>query len=204
MKKKIVTLLFASFVSVSVVACGGSETKEENTQKVSTEDTTEVTDAPTEEPTAEPTEELTEEPTEGPVAEPTDEPVASNQTEIEVSDFLTCPEFTAEKNTSAMVDQIALTAKEYAETLTDEQAAEIIDAIRDAGHKFYNGPDEMEKFMWYGYLLDYKYDDSDPRSELGMDLYQAIKYVYRNVETALDDSTQENLRQIDEDLAAIK
>lgn len=123
---------------------------------------------------------------------------------IEVTDFLTCPTFAAEKNSNAMVDQIAATAKENATNLTDEQAAEIISAISAADHKFYNGPEEMEKYMWYGYLLDYKYDDSDPRSSLGTDLCQAIKYVYRKAETVLDDSTHENLLQIDKDLEAIQ
>ena len=103
-----------------------------------------------------------------------------------------------------MVDQIALTAKENAANLTDEQALEIINVIKGAEHKFYNSTEDMEKFMWYGYLLEYKYDDSDPRSILGTDLYQAIKYVYRDVESVLDDSTHENLKQIDKDLEAIK
>lgn len=63
--------------------------------------------------------------------------------------------------------------------------------------------DVTEEFLQDA-LLDSKYDDSDPRSQLGTDLYQAIKYVYRNIETVLDDSTQENLYQIDKDLAQIQ
>ena len=126
------------------------------------------------------------------------------ESEITVVNLLKCPEFTAEENSSAMIDQIALTAKEHAEELTDELANEIIASIRGADHGFYDGADEMEKFMWYGYLLDYKYDDSDARSELGTDLCQAIKYVYRGAESVLDDSTHENLLQVDEALAAIQ
>lgn len=124
--------------------------------------------------------------------------------EIVVSDFLTCPTFNAEQNTSEMIDQIATTAKANAESMTDEQADEIINAIREADHNFYDGPEEMEKYMWYGYLLDYKYDDSDPRSSLGTDLCQAIKYVYRGAESVLDDATHENLLRIDKDLEAIQ
>lgn len=123
---------------------------------------------------------------------------------IEVTSFLKCPDFTAEQNSTEMVDQIALTAKENIDDFTSSDAKKIIKKIRKAGHKFYNGPEEMEKYMWYGYLLDYKYDDSDPRSELGSDLIQAIKYVYRDVETVLDSSTKANLQQIDKDLAKIK
>lgn len=121
-----------------------------------------------------------------------------------LTDFLTCPVFSSEQNTSAMVDEIASIAKDNASNLTDEQAMEIIKIIREAEHNFYNGPEEMEKFMWYGYLLDYKYEDSDPRSALGTDLCQAIKYVYRGAETVLDDSTHENLLQIDKDLENIE
>lgn len=126
------------------------------------------------------------------------------ENEVAVSDILTCPQFTAEPKTSAMVDQIASVAKTHASSMTDEQAAQIISIIREADHKFYNDQAEMEKFMWYGCLLDYKYDDSDPRSQLGTDLYQAVKYVYREVESVSDNSTQENLMQIDKNLEAIK
>lgn len=133
----------------------------------------------------------------------TDDTTTSDD-EITVSDYLTCPEFTAEQNTSEMVDQIAQVAKDNASEMTDEEATEIINAIRKADHNFYNGPEEMEKYMWYGYLLDYKYDDSDPRSSLGTDLCQAIKYVYRGAESVLDDATHENLLQIDKDLEEIQ
>ena len=135
---------------------------------------------------------------------PDDDNAGTDSEEIVVSDLLTCPAFSAEQNTSEMIDQIAATAETNAESLTDEQADEIINAIREADHNFYNGPEEMEKYMWYGYLLDYKYDDSDPRSSLGTDLCQAIKYVYRGAEDVLDDATHENLLQIDKDLEAIQ
>lgn len=52
-----------------------------------------------------------------------------------------------------MMDQFAFTAQDYAPTLTDEQTSQITSATREADHKFYNGPEEMEKYMWYGYLL---------------------------------------------------
>ena len=130
----------------------------------------------------------------------TEEPQNTN---IQIDDFMVCPKLSSEKNSTAAIDEIASIAKANANAMTDEQAATIIDAIKTADHKFYNGPEEMEKYMWYGYLLDYKYDDSDPRSELGTDLCQAIKYVSRNVETVLDDSTKELLHQIDETLQKI-
>lgn len=118
--------------------------------------------------------------------------------------FLKRPDFTAEKNSSEMVDQIARTAKSNIDKFSDANADDIIEIIRKTDHRYYANADDMEKFMWYGFLLDYKYDDSDPRSELGTDLTQAIKYVYRFIETTYDDATQENLRQIDKDLARIE
>lgn len=124
--------------------------------------------------------------------------------EIIIEDFLTTPEFTAEKRTTEMVDQIESVAKENATSMSEGDATKIIDAIRDADHKFYKTDQDMEKFMWYGYLLEYKYDETDPKSLLGMDLCQAIKYVYRNVDLVTDDSTHENLQQIDDDLEQIK
>lgn len=127
----------------------------------------------------------------------------SSDSEITVSNFYKRPKFTAKKNTTEMVDQIALTAKANIDSFTSKDAKKIIKAIRSAQHKYYKNNATMERFMWYGCLLDYKYDDGDPRSELGTDLYQAIKYVYRGAEDVTDDSTQENLRQIDESLSRI-
>lgn len=118
--------------------------------------------------------------------------------------FLKQPDFTAEKNSSEMVEQIARTAKSNIDKFSDANADDIIEIIRKAEHNFFTSTDEMEKFMWYGFLLDYKYDDSDPRSELGTDLTQAIKYVYRFIDSIYDDATQENLRQIDKDLSRIE
>lgn len=59
--------------------------------------------------------------------------------------------------------------------------------------------------MYYGYLLEYGYKDTNKAyAELGMDAYQVVKYVYRGAEKVEDISTQENLKQIVKDLANIK
>lgn len=138
---------------------------------------------------------------EDPAPEPEQDASTTNEQEVIVSEDLTeVPKFTAEQKTSEMVDQIGFTAKDYATNLTDSDSDKIIETIRNANHEFYNSTEEMEKYMWYGYLLDYKYDDSDPRSALGTDLVQAIKYVYRGAEGITDDATVENLHQLDKDL----
>lgn len=118
-------------------------------------------------------------------------------------DLLQTPTFTAEPRTSKMVDQISLTAKANAGNLNDDQVSSIINDIRSANHNFYAGEASMVKYMWYGYLLDYKFEDSNARSSLGQDVYQAIKNIYRNTDTLESDATQANFRQIDKSLQQI-
>jgi len=122
---------------------------------------------------------------------------------IQVSDYLKRPKFSAKPNTDNMVLQISHVAKLNIDYFTSSDAKKIISKKKKAKHDFYGSAKEMEKYMWYGFLLDYKYDDSDPRSELGTDLTQAIKYVYRGHEKETDAGTKENLRQIDKDLSRI-
>jgi hypothetical protein len=57
----------------------------------------------------------------------------------------------------------------------------------------------MEQAIYNGTLVEYFYYVTDRvRSDIGADTVQAVKYVYRGVETVLDDATQENIRQIKE------
>ena len=118
-------------------------------------------------------------------------------------DLLQTPTFTAEPRTSKMVDQIALTAKANAGNLNDDQVNAIINDIRSVNHNFYTDEASMLKYMWYGYLLDYKFEDSNARSSLGQDVYQSIKNIYRNTDTLESDATQANFRQIDKSLQQI-
>lgn len=123
---------------------------------------------------------------------------------VEVTgDLLQTPAFTAEPKTSKMVDQIALTAKANAGSLNDDQVNAIINDVRSANHNFYTDEASMLKYMWYGYLLDYKFEPNTPRQLLGQHLYQSIKYVYRGTETAESGVTQANFTQIDEALQKI-
>lgn len=123
---------------------------------------------------------------------------------VEVTgDLLQTPAFTADPGTSKMVDQIALTAKANAGNLNDDQVNAIINDIRSVNHNFYTDEASMLKYMWYGYLLDYKFEDSNARSSLGQDVYQSIKNIYRNTDTLESDATQANFRQIDKSLQQI-
>ena len=83
MKRKVCALLLAVSCFLSMTACGGKETSNE---EVIAE---EVLDEEVEEPTAEPTEEPTAEPTEEPTAEPTEEPIEEEVEEEELTKPIT-------------------------------------------------------------------------------------------------------------------
>lgn len=117
------------------------------------------------------------------------------------------PEPTPAPNTSEMVDYIAQQAKTSAEeSVSDAKRDEAVEYIRANYPNYYSDNAAMEKAMYYGYYLEYAYEEngsSDPYAVLGMNTYQAVKYVYRGAETVDAQSTQENLGQIAESLAAL-
>lgn len=112
-----------------------------------------------------------------------------------------------EANTSAKVDALALEAKAaVAEGVTDAQRDEAIAFIVDHYPAYYADNETMEQAMAYGFWLEYAYKDDEAArdyAELGMDVAQAVKYVYRGAEAVEDEATQENLRQTKETLAKL-
>lgn len=109
-----------------------------------------------------------------------------------------------EPNTSEKVDALALEAKAaVAEGVTDAQRDEAVTFIVDHYPDYYTDNEVMEQAMAYGFWLEYAYQDdeaSQTYAELGTDVSQGIKYVYRGAETVEDATTQESLRQIQEHL----
>lgn len=107
-----------------------------------------------------------------------------------------------EANTSAMVDYIAAEAKKSAnQAATGEKRDEAIEYISSHYPNYFDDNETMEKTMYYGYYLEYAYADNGSTNvyaNLGMDTYQAVKYVYRGTESTEDDHVIENLRQISE------
>lgn len=113
-----------------------------------------------------------------------------------------------EANTSAKVDALALAAKQDVEEngVSDAKRDEAVAFIVEHYPDFYTDNETMEQAISYGYWLEYAYESDDSArdyAELGMDLEQAVKYVYRGAESVEDDATQENLSQIREALEAI-
>ena len=113
----------------------------------------------------------------------------------------------AEPNSTAKVDALAREAKAVvAEGFTDEQRDEAVAFIVKNFPNYYGGNEMMEQAITYGYLLEYAYkNDAGARdyAELGADVVQAVKYVYRGVETVLDDATRKNLLQVRDTLAKL-
>lgn len=112
-----------------------------------------------------------------------------------------------EPNTSATVDSIARQAKADAENASDADLEKAYDYIK-ANYKDCFGDNEtMEQMMYNGWLLEYTYDGNESMRDyynLGMDAEQLVKYVYRGAETKDDQSTQENIKQIEESIQKIE
>lgn len=130
-------------------------------------------------------EDVATDPTEAPIVEATTEPIAE-------------PE--AEQGTTEKVDQIIRQAKADAAAEDAEAKAQAAyDWIVENVPEWYDGPEIMEQAIYNGALVEYYYTDkNDVRAEVGADTVQSVKYVYRGVETVLDDATQENIQQIRE------
>ena len=93
-------------------------------------------------------------------------------------------------------------AKGVSDAKRDEAVTFIVEHYPD----FYADNETMEQAISYGYWLEYAYQNDEAArdyAELGMDLEQAVKYVYRGAESVENDATQENLSQIRESLEAI-
>lgn len=136
-----------------------------------------------------------------PEAPETQEPVTEVTSETE-------NEAEPEANTSAKVDALALAAKQDVEEngVSDAKRDEAVAFIVEHYPDFYTDNETMEQAISYGYWLEYAYESDESArdyAELGMDLEQAVKYVYRGAESVEDDATQENLSQIREALEAI-
>lgn len=172
-KKKWIVIAVVAVVLIAAAVGGNTETQQPQTSR---------TQATSEAPEAQ---------------EPVTETVSETEAEAE-----------PEANTSAKVDALALAAKQDVEGngVSDAKRDEAVAFIVDHYPDFYTDNETMEQAISYGYWLEYAYESDESArdyAELGMDLEQAVKYVYRGAESVEDDATQENLRQIRESLEAI-
>ena len=112
---------------------------------------------------------------------------------------------TSAYGTSQDVDNIALQAKEDAANIDEAKTDEAINYIKDNYNNYFANKEVMEQTMYYGYLLEYAYQDTNVSyANLGQDAYQVVKYVYRGTESADSQSVKANLEQIQKDLNALE
>ena len=104
-----------------------------------------------------------------------------------------------EHGTSSYVDYIALKAKDDAETATDDDIKNALNWLKDNTENYFSGEENMEKTMYYGELLEYKYKDTgDSLEKIGWQAFKTVKYVYRGAESVTDDATHNNLMELKE------
>lgn len=110
-----------------------------------------------------------------------------------------------DSNTTAKVDDLITKAKADAESANAAAlASNAWNWIVETFPEWYNSNEIMEQTIYNGALVEYYFTGKDDvRAEVGMDTVQAVKYVYRGVETVLDDATQENIRQIQENIETL-
>ena len=134
---------------------------------------------------------------------PSSEPSTQTSTPAESDPSAAEPE----PNTSAKVDALAREAKNsVTEGVTEEMRDEAVAFIVEHYPDYYGDNKTMEQAMFYGFWLEYAYDGDEAARgyyNLGMDMEQAVKYVYRGAEKAEDEATKENLAQIKESIEAI-
>ncbi len=127
----------------------------------------------------------TEQPISSATVIPTDEPNLSAENSV------------PEHGTSAYVDYIVSKAKQDASVATDEQLQEAIDWLKNNTSDYFSGEENMELTMYYGELLEYKYKDTNNVYEqTGWQAFKTVKYVYRGVESVLDQVTHDNLTEL--------
>lgn len=103
-----------------------------------------------------------------------------------------------EHGTSEYVDYIYYKAREDAKTATDEQLQEAVDWLKNNTKEYFSGPENMEKTMYYGQLLEHKYKKTGNQYEkIGWQAFKTVKYVYRGVEDVLDEVTYENYLELE-------
>lgn len=112
-----------------------------------------------------------------------------------------------EANTSEMVDSISSSARAAANYSASEDNLDYcLNFIREKFPDYFLDNATMEEAMYCGYYLEYAYMKNGSENlyaNLGMDVYQAVKYVYRGTESVEDDHVQENINQIKEALNKI-
>ncbi len=110
-------------------------------------------------------------------------------------------------DTSAQADSIARKARDAANSATDEDISTAYEYIKANYTDCFKDDTTMEQMMYYGWLLEYKYEGDTEKQDyytLGQNAEQLAKYVYRSSDTADSDSTKANIEQVGKSIDAIE
>lgn len=131
----------------------------------------------------------------------------------EVSNTSTTPAssdetITLDSDKTAKIDDITRNAKEAVSNgITQEQTDEAVNYIYQNYDNYFVSDDVMEQCIYYGAMLEYGYQEdyktdltAKTLTDLGRDVAQVAKGVYRGTDAVTDDFTQSNLEQIKESL----
>ena len=116
-------------------------------------------------------------------------------------------EETNTENTSAKADSIARKARDTANSATDEDISTAYEYIKANYTNCFKDSTTMEQMMYYGWLLEYKYEGDTEKQDyytLGQNAEQLAKYVYRGSDTADSDSTKANIEQVGKSIDTIE
>ncbi len=110
-------------------------------------------------------------------------------------------------DTSAQADSIARKARDAANSATDEDISTAYEYIKANYTDCFKDDTTMEQMMYYGWLLEYKYEGDTEKQDyytLGQNAEQLAKYVYRGSDTADSDSTKANIEQVGKSIDTIE
>lgn len=115
---------------------------------------------------------------------------------------------TLNKNKTARIDEITRNAKEAISSgITQEQTDEAVNYIYQNYGNYFSSDDVMEQCIYYGAMLEYGYQNdyendftAKTLTDLGQDVTQTVKGVYRGSDAKTDEYIISNLEQIKEAL----
>lgn len=106
-----------------------------------------------------------------------------------------------EPYTSKMIDVISRAARNSANYMaTTAKREEALNFIKNNYPNYWTNEDTLIKSIYYGYYLSYAFDNSSVYSNLGFDVYEIGKAIYRQEEVPESDFVQNNLRKIQENI----
>lgn len=81
--------------------------------------------------------------------------------------------------------------------VTDEQLQEAVAFIKANTNSYFTTQENMEKTMYYGKLIAYKYRNSgNDYEKAGNQAYRTVEYVYRGIDKTTDETTLKNLKKL--------